>query len=52
MMDGTAYGLLFYAGIALMGAAACGGAIAWAVQRGAWKRLKNQLDREYGEKRR
>ncbi len=52
-MDGmTSYNLLFCAGVALMALAALGGLIAFAVQRRAAKRLRDQLDAEYGPKRR
>lgn len=43
---------MFYGGIVLMGAAAAGAVIAAILLRVSGKRLKKQLEDEYGKKRR
>lgn len=44
--------ILFYIGIALMSCAGIGGIAAFVVLRAAGKRLKAQMEAEYGRKRR
>ena len=52
-MDGTTqYNLIFYIGVGLMSVSVIGGLLAFAIQRRAGKQLQDQLDAEYGEKRR
>lgn len=48
----TQYNLLFYVGIAVMGASVIGGLAALVVRRQAGKRLRDLLNKEYGRKRR
>lgn len=45
-MDGS---ILFYLGIGGMSAAAAGGVLAVIILRGAGKRLRRQLESEYGK---